>query len=144
MIRNDIEVLPEKYILQRWRKDVWKYHSRVKMSYDLHSYTDEQKRYEQMCVTFAEVANMAAHNVESSNLVLGWIEKVREDLPKTIQCGDNEATVVTGEGSCSVGMETVRDPIDRRRKGRPPCQRKKSNKFSKSKTKSAHSNAKDG
>ena len=29
MIRNDVEVLPEKYILGRWRKDVQRCHSRV-------------------------------------------------------------------------------------------------------------------
>lgn len=147
MIRNDMEVLPEKFILRRWRKDVWRCHSRVKTSHELHSCTDEQKRYEKMCVSFAEVANVAAKDVESYNLVLNWIEKVRIDLPETIQCGGNDVTIVTGQGSCSnsVGIEmhdveTVRDPVVKRRKGRPPCQRKKSTKFSKS----ARSNAKDG
>ena len=95
-----------------------------------------------MCATFAEVANMAAHTIESSNLVFNWIENVRGDLSKAILCGDNEVTVVTGQGSCSVEVETVRDPAARRRKGRPPCQRKKSNKFSKSKINSSRSNAK--
>ncbi|KAH9752431.1 protein FAR1-RELATED SEQUENCE [Citrus sinensis] len=149
MIRNDMEVLPEKFILRRWRKDVWRCHSKVKTSHELHSFTDEQKRYEKMCVSFAEVANVAAKDVESCNLVLNWIEKVRIDLPETIQCGGNDVTVVTGQGSCSnsVGIEThdvetVRDPVVKHRKGRPPCQRKKSTKFSKSK--SAHSNANDG
>ncbi|KAK9218425.1 hypothetical protein WN943_007062 [Citrus x changshan-huyou] len=76
---------------------------------------------------------------------------VRKDVPKAIQYGGNEPTVVTGQGSCSYSggnsindNETVRDPVVMRRKGRPPCQRKKSNKFSKSKKKLAHSNAKDG
>ncbi|KAH9697326.1 protein FAR1-RELATED SEQUENCE [Citrus sinensis] len=119
MIRNDVEVLPKKYILRRWRKDVWRCHSRVKTSYELHSCTDEQKRYEKMCATFAE-----------------------EDLSKAVPCGGNEVTVVTGQGSCSVEVETVRDPVARRRNGQPPCQRKKSNKFLKSKMNSSRSNAK--
>ncbi|KAH9699106.1 protein FAR1-RELATED SEQUENCE [Citrus sinensis] len=144
MIRNDIKVLPEKYILRRWRKDMWRCHSRVKTSYELHSCTDEQKRYEKMCSTFAEVANMAAHDIESSNLVFNWIENVWDDLSKAIPCGDNEVTIVTGQGSCSVEVETVRDPVARRHKGRPSGQRKKSNKFSKSKMNSSRSNAKDG
>ncbi|KAH9655786.1 Thioredoxin domain-containing protein 9-like [Citrus sinensis] len=97
-----------------------------------------------MCATFTEVANMVAHNIESSNLVFNWIENVREDLSKAIPCGDNEVTIVTSQGSCSVEVETVRDPVARRRKGRPPCQRKKSNKFSKSKMNSSRSNAKNG
>ena len=95
-----------------------------------------------MYATFAEVANMAAHNIESSNLVFNWIENVREDLSKAIPCEGDEVTVVTGQGSCSVEVETVRDSLARRRKGWPPCQRKKSNKFSKSKMNSSRSNAK--
>ena len=82
MIHNDMEVLPEKYILRRWRKDVWRCHSRVRTSHELHSCTNEQKQYEKMCVSFAEVANMAATNVESSSLVLNWIKDVRKDLPE--------------------------------------------------------------
>ncbi|KAH9730204.1 protein FAR1-RELATED SEQUENCE [Citrus sinensis] len=121
IVREDVkvgeEVLSEKYILRRWRKDVWRCHSRVKTSYELHSCTDEQKQYEKMCATFAEVANMAAHNIESSNLVFNWIENVREDLSKAIPCRDNEVTVVTGQGSCSVEVETVRDLVARHRKG---------------------------
>lgn len=119
MIRNDMEVLPEKYIIRRWRKDVWRCHSRVKTSYELHSCTDEQKRCEKMCATLAEVANIATPKVESSDLVLNWIEKVRTDLPKTIPCGGNEVPVLTRQGSCSysVGMETVHDPVPKRRKG---------------------------
>ncbi|KAH9786195.1 protein FAR1-RELATED SEQUENCE [Citrus sinensis] len=121
IVKEDVkvgeEVLPEKYILRRWRKDVWRCHSRVKTIYELHSCTDEQKRYEKMCATFAEVANMAAHNIESSNLVFNWIENVREDLSKAIPCRDNEVTVVTGQGSCSVEVETVRDLVARHRKG---------------------------
>lgn len=143
IIRNDMEVLLEKYILWRWRKDVWRCHSRVKTSHEFHSCTDEHKRYEKMCASFAEVANMAVTNVESYNLILNWIEKVWKDLPKTIQYGGNEAPVVTGQRSCStnVRMETIHDLVTKHRKGRPPCQRKKSNKLSKSKRNSACSNA---
>ena len=144
-----MKVLLEKYNIRRLRKDVWRCHSRVKTGHELHSCTDEQKRYEKMCVSFAEVANMAATNVESCNFVFIWIDSVRKDVPKAIQYGGNEPTVVTGQGSCSYSggnsindNETVRDPVVMRRKGRPPCQRKKSNKFSKSKKKLAHSNAK--
>ncbi|KAH9659227.1 protein FAR1-RELATED SEQUENCE [Citrus sinensis] len=55
-----------------------------------------------------------------------------------------DVKVGEGQGSCSVEVETVRDPIARRHKGRPSGQRKKSNKFSKSKMNSSRSNAKDG
>ena len=95
-----------------------------------------------MCTTFMEVVNMATHNIERSNIVFNWFKNVQEDLLKAVPCGGNEVTVVTGQGICSVEVETVTDLIARRRKGRPPCQRKKSNKFSKSKMNSSRSNAK--
>ena len=124
---------------------MWRCHSKVKTSHELHSYTDEQKQYEKICVSFAEVANMDATNVESSNLVLNWIEDVRKDLPKPIQCGGNN-TGISGQGSCSNSMristnatEGVRDPEVRRRKGRPPCQRKKSTRSTKPKKNSTRS-----
>lgn len=81
MIRNDMEVLSEKYILQRWRKDMWRYHSKVKTCHELHSCTDEQRRYKKICNSFAAVANMGRTNVESCNLVFNWIENVQKDLP---------------------------------------------------------------
>ena len=99
------------------------------------------------CLLVLQVANVAAKDVESYNLVLNWIEKVRIDLLETIQCGGNEVTVVTCQGNCSNSMgiethdvETVRYPIVKRRKGRPPCQRKKSTKFSKSKLTRSNAN----
>ncbi|KAH9746193.1 protein FAR1-RELATED SEQUENCE [Citrus sinensis] len=110
----------------------------------------EEKRYEKTCVRFAEVANVAARNVESSNLVLNWIEDVRRDLPEPIQCEGNNAGF-SGQGSCSNSMgistnatEGVRDPEVRRRKGRPPCQRKKSTRSTKPKKNSTRSDAEDG
>lgn len=50
---------------------------------------------------------MIVPNIESSNLVLSWIENVRKDLPKTIQLGGNEAIVITCQGGYSnnVGMK---------------------------------------
>ena len=100
-----------------------------------------------MCVRFVEVANVAVRNVESSNLLLNWIEDVRRDLPEPIQCGGNNAGF-SGQGSCSNSMgistnatEGVRDPEVRRRKGRPLCQRKKSTRSTKPKKNSTRSDA---
>lgn len=104
MIHNDMKVLLEKYVLQRRRKDVWRYHSRVKVSYELRSCIDEQKRYKKMCVCFTEVENMVATNVKSSKLILDLIEKVRQYLPKIIQYEGDKRTIITGQGNCSNNM----------------------------------------
>ena len=100
-----------------------------------------------MCVNFAEIANMVATNVESYNLVLNWIEDVWKDLPKTIQCGENNVWI-SGQGSCNNSMgistnaiEEVRDLEAKRHKDHPPCQRKKSTRSMKPKKNLACSNA---
>jgi len=43
---------------------------RVKMSHELQSCIDEPKRYEKICVSFVDVANMVTSDVEGFKLVL--------------------------------------------------------------------------
>ncbi|KAH9674899.1 protein FAR1-RELATED SEQUENCE [Citrus sinensis] len=43
--RNRIQLLPEKYILRRWRKDVRRFYSKVKVSYDARNSSIEDQRY---------------------------------------------------------------------------------------------------
>lgn len=57
----------------------------------------------------------------------------------TIQCGDDERTIVISQGSCnnSIGIstnsiETVHDPVTKHCKGLSPCLRNKPKKFTKS------------
>ncbi|XP_024033677.1 protein FAR1-RELATED SEQUENCE 5-like [Citrus clementina] len=95
MIRTLVTFLPEKYIIRRWRKDVRRCYSRVKVGYDVRSSSIEHQRYKEECAAFYDVADVASKH---------------EDV-----------TVVGGSGSCT---EIIQDPVVSCRKGRPHSQRK--------------------
>ncbi|KAH9703329.1 protein FAR1-RELATED SEQUENCE [Citrus sinensis] len=105
LIRNGVEVLPEMYILARWRRDVMRSYSKVKVSYDGQHLTIQQEMYDKMCNAFSEVADIAADDESSYKSVLDWINKALKDLPKQIRCASVETTISPttdiGEGSCS-------------------------------------------
>ncbi|KAH9703432.1 protein FAR1-RELATED SEQUENCE [Citrus sinensis] len=164
LIRNSIELLPERYILSRWRKDVRRCYSKLKVCYGVQNLTIQQERYEKMCNAFSEVADVASDDENSYKTVLDWIEKAMNDLPKQIRC-ESVGKTNTGGASCSsnkqINSESVErtvigevscgsnniqlalnDPVVTRRKGRPPCLRKESSirKKSVQKNKSAQKN----
>ncbi|KAK9180305.1 hypothetical protein WN943_029513 [Citrus x changshan-huyou] len=164
LIRNSVELLPERYILSRWRKDVRRCYSKLKVCYGVQNLTIQQERYEKMCNAFSEVADIASDDENSYKTVLDWIEKAMKDLPKQIHC-ESVGKTNTGGASCSsnkqINSESVErtvidevscssnnvqlalnDPVVTRRKGRPPCLRKESSirKKSVQKNKSAQKN----
>lgn len=132
LIRNGVEVLPEMYILARWRRDVMRSYSKVKVSYDGQHLTIQQEMYDKMCNAFSEVADIAADDESSYKSVLDWINKALKDLPKQIRCASVETTISPttgiGEGSCSSNNieHVINDPVATRRKGRLPSLRKES------------------
>ncbi|XP_024041931.1 protein FAR1-RELATED SEQUENCE 5-like [Citrus clementina] len=148
LICNSVELLPERYILSRWRKDVRRCYSKLKVCYGVQNLTIQQERYEKMCNAFSEVADVASDDENSYKTVLDWIEKAMKDLPKQIRC-ESVGKTSTGGASCSsnkqINSESVErtvigevscgsnnvqlalnDPVVTRRKGRPPCLRKES------------------
>ncbi|XP_015387579.1 protein FAR1-RELATED SEQUENCE 2-like [Citrus sinensis] len=146
LIRNSVEFLPERYILSRWRKDVRRCYSKLKVCYGVQNLTIQQERYEKMCNAFSEVADIASDDENSYKTVLDWIEKAIKDLPKQIHCesvgktniggascssnkqinSENVERTVVDEVSCSNNnvQLALNDPVVTCRKGRPPCLRK--------------------
>ncbi|KAH9770311.1 protein FAR1-RELATED SEQUENCE [Citrus sinensis] len=100
LIRDLVELLLERYILSRWRKDVRRCYSKVKVSYGVQNLSIQQERYEKMCNTFSEVADIASDDENSYKTVLDWIEKAMKDLPKQIRYESVEKTNTRG-ASCS-------------------------------------------
>ncbi|KAH9721372.1 protein FAR1-RELATED SEQUENCE [Citrus sinensis] len=148
LIRNSVELLPERYILSRWRKDVRRCYSKLKVCYGVQNLTIQQERYEKMCNAFSEDVIVTSDDENSYKTVLDWIEKTMKDLPKQIHC-ESVGKTNTGGASCSsnkqINSESVErtvigevscgsnnvqlalnDPVVTRRKGRPPCLRKES------------------
>ncbi|KAI3845295.1 hypothetical protein MKW98_009361 [Papaver atlanticum] len=91
LIRNDIMLLPDSYILSRWRKDVRRYYTRVKIN-DSWSATPEQLQYDELCLAFAKLAHWVAGDKESCRHVLEWINNQKTTLAtKRLSCESNPA-----------------------------------------------------
>ncbi|KAH9769746.1 protein FAR1-RELATED SEQUENCE [Citrus sinensis] len=107
LIHNRITFLPEKYIIWRWRKDVRRCYSQVKVSYDVRSSSIEHQRYKEECAAFYDVVDVASKNEESHKSVLTWIEKAMKDVSLNVRCQSEDVTVVGGSRSCT---EIIQDP----------------------------------
>ena len=57
--KRRVERVPEKYVLRRWRKDVKRVHTKVRINYDNSSSTIEARRHDNMCNLFNEVVDLA-------------------------------------------------------------------------------------
>ncbi|KAH9726548.1 protein FAR1-RELATED SEQUENCE [Citrus sinensis] len=104
--RNRVQLLPEKYILRRWRKDVRRFYSKVKVSYDARSSSIEHQRYREECTAFYDVAEVASKNEESHKNIMGWIEKAMKDVSLNVRCDDDDTTIDGGSSS------NIQDPVD--------------------------------
>nr|GEX02597.1 protein FAR1-related sequence 5-like [Tanacetum cinerariifolium] len=70
LINENIYLVPNKYILRRWRKDVKRRHTKVKVNYSDWVVLDVGRRYDKMCTAFSEVADLASELDEKCSLVL--------------------------------------------------------------------------
>ncbi|XP_022857629.1 protein FAR1-RELATED SEQUENCE 9-like [Olea europaea var. sylvestris] len=61
LIRNQVKLVSEKYILKRWMRDVNRPYTRVSINYDGWISTPDQVRCEQMCNAFTKLADLVAH-----------------------------------------------------------------------------------
>ncbi|XP_038715050.1 protein FAR-RED ELONGATED HYPOCOTYL 3-like [Tripterygium wilfordii] len=113
LVCNDIELLPEPYIFTRWRKDVRRTHSRVKVSCDGWSLPPEQRRYDDMCKAFTTLADLAADHEAQYDIVMEWIATSSRNMSSN----SNPALI---RGSCNSN-----DPVVKRSKGRPRSVMKK-------------------
>ncbi|KAL2505205.1 Protein FAR1-RELATED SEQUENCE [Abeliophyllum distichum] len=92
LIRNDIVKLPDAYILRRWRRDVSRAYTRVKINYDGWITNPGQLRYDRLCLAFAKVADLVADDEERSQEIMEWIECQSTDMtiPRSKpSCGSN-------------------------------------------------------
>ena len=65
----DVTVLPKKYILIRWRKDLKRKHQFIKNSYDLLIGNPAAKRYFNLCKHMFELASIGATTVDDYTIV---------------------------------------------------------------------------
>lgn len=72
----------DRYIVHRWRRDVKRAHTRVKVNYVGLGSTPGQVRYDEMCLAFSDIADLAADDEEWSRAIMEWI-KMQADHMRT-------------------------------------------------------------
>ncbi|XP_021751562.1 protein FAR1-RELATED SEQUENCE 6-like [Chenopodium quinoa] len=146
---NLVEDLPEKYVVDRWRKDIPRKHTRVKVAYHDPGDTVNVKRFNKMmqkleplCETAATVDNQTVHMViETLPKLQSAVNERRDKKSKeivavvstltsasegrTFSLVRNPAPTATAVDSCPASMDLViKDPIIKKRKrGRPKSSR---------------------
>ncbi|KAF5477965.1 hypothetical protein F2P56_004568 [Juglans regia] len=137
-----VREFPEKYILDRWRKDIKHKYTIISRSYDIADQKPETVRYKRILETFNEVIINAVscdrHTEEMILKLYAMNEVWRTSNPKDIDSNVGGSTVnAATEGS----SKKVLSPHVVRGKGRPPCKRRMSTmeeQLKKIKTKAAN------
>ncbi|KAK2653381.1 hypothetical protein Ddye_013237 [Dipteronia dyeriana] len=80
LIRHGIFCIPDKYILRRWRKDMKRFHTKVKISYDNWDIKPEGQRFDKMCNSFYEVADLVTNNKEAFCMVMEAVDCLKTKL----------------------------------------------------------------
>ena len=121
-ICHDVGLLPENYIPRRWRKDVRRAHSKMKVNSWVN--TTEQLRYRELCLSFCEVADLAVPINHEYEDVKNWIDnklkrlQLSEGLMKTNENPNTHETVEEEKKDEDDGWENILDTLSKTRKGR--------------------------
>ncbi|KAI3882041.1 hypothetical protein MKX03_006251 [Papaver bracteatum] len=126
LMRNGIRLIPEKYILRRWRKDVTRPHTKVKVSFSCWDLNEPSLRYNQMCLKFSVLADLASSSDEQSKVVNEWLDNRIEELKaKSIEL---EKTKMNVEDQGDTSAPSYHDPAKKKRRGRKRTKRLKANR----------------
>lgn len=123
LMKNQVKKVSEKYILTRWRKDLKRRHSRIKVCYDKWFGNPKTKRYDKLQKKFDEVVDWVVISDERCEML--W--NVLDDFQK------NTNAFQSGFKNCSAhdpskepAEVTIRSLVVVERHGRPPQKRKQS------------------
>ncbi|KAL4633859.1 hypothetical protein ACB092_04G153500 [Castanea dentata] len=135
-IHRKIYRILDKYILNRWNKNVKRRHYKVRISYDNWCLKPKAFRYEKMCNAFYEGANLAADFENAYKNVMTQICEMKGELKEGGNaCGSNKPIsmdIQNDSTSCGNGLviskeaKEILDPVVICQKGRPSFKRKMS------------------
>ncbi|XP_031250324.1 protein FAR1-RELATED SEQUENCE 1-like [Pistacia vera] len=87
LLRKEIYHIPEKFILRRWRKNVYRCHTKIRVNYNSWSTTAERERFDQLSNSFSEVVDLASINIDDSNMVMHIITDMKKKLLSNERAG---------------------------------------------------------
>ncbi|KAI8536262.1 hypothetical protein RHMOL_Rhmol10G0243100 [Rhododendron molle] len=128
--KKKLEVVPDKYILQRWSKNLIRSHTKIKVSYVNWNSKPEFARYDGLLKLFNEAADKAMYSIAKTHRMVDRLRQIKAEIDlDDEECVSNMATV----GDAQIDMEsfqdksiTLGDPSKGPRRGRPPTKRKQS------------------
>ncbi|XP_021713700.1 protein FAR-RED IMPAIRED RESPONSE 1-like [Chenopodium quinoa] len=141
---NRVFDIPEKYILDRWRKDVPRKHTRVKVAYHDPDELPEVQHYRKMMREFEPICEEASavDDVQTVDMVIGSLKQLHLDVkesrktylekqaalpPIPISQKGSNTLATKGQTPTSTGKQAVKDPVVRKKpRGRPKGSRYKS------------------
>ncbi|XP_050379713.1 protein FAR-RED ELONGATED HYPOCOTYL 3-like [Argentina anserina] len=136
LIHHKKTMIPDKYIMRRWRKDVKRCHTMVKISYGGWDARPDSQRLDKMQKNFDDIKELAYDSEDKCMIVLSCLNNLKDEVSKhesnTIgACGGVEP--VPGSPINTNGCEVdgisnpsqhILTPLVKKRKGRPPSKRK--------------------
>ncbi|XP_031287096.1 protein FAR1-RELATED SEQUENCE 2-like [Pistacia vera] len=114
--------VPDKYILRRWRKNINRCHTKIKVSYNRWSTNVEGQRFEKLSNIMLIVADMASNNEENCNMLMEFMIGMRKKLEHKESKG--ELGSKDGDSPPKEGNSLIVSPHAVHSKGHPSCKRK--------------------
>ncbi|KAL2515347.1 protein FAR1-RELATED SEQUENCE 6-like [Forsythia ovata] len=131
LLKLDKQKIPEKFILARWRKDIKRTHTRVKVTYDDWKGDHDAQRYNKLQKKLDDVADLAVISDENCDLLWNMMDEFQSKISKhdsTLRSCALTSTNATGDVCKSSGKSNgLRSPLAVRKHRRPPKSRKVSN-----------------
>uniref|UniRef100_A0A803N7A6 Protein FAR1-RELATED SEQUENCE n=1 Tax=Chenopodium quinoa TaxID=63459 RepID=A0A803N7A6_CHEQI len=106
---NNVTEVPSKYLVRRWRKDVHRRHTRVKVAYHDPTKTEEVKRYDKILTRFDSVCLKVATRPKFVRMAFDAISKLESCLDAAIEKAekDQEQEKVTSGFASSPSVNNV-------------------------------------
>uniref|UniRef100_A0A2N9GDG2 SWIM-type domain-containing protein n=1 Tax=Fagus sylvatica TaxID=28930 RepID=A0A2N9GDG2_FAGSY len=122
-----VTVLPDRYILDRWRKDIKRKHTYVSTCTDDVQHNPVLERYEKLHRLAVGVLEIGAESVENFNVLEKLLIDLKDNFPRSCdKQPSSQRKNSVGAAPDVVRTEVVRSPMVVKRKGRPRMKRLKS------------------
>uniref|UniRef100_A0A2N9EMN5 Protein FAR1-RELATED SEQUENCE n=1 Tax=Fagus sylvatica TaxID=28930 RepID=A0A2N9EMN5_FAGSY len=127
LFEERVTVLPDRYILDRWRKDIKRKHTYVSTCTDDVQHNLVLERYEKLHRLAVSVLEIGAESVENFNVLEKLLIDLKDNFPRSCdKQPSSQRKNSVGAASNVVRTEVVRSPNVVKRKGRPRMKRLKS------------------
>ncbi|XP_042409875.1 protein FAR-RED IMPAIRED RESPONSE 1-like [Zingiber officinale] len=129
MVKRNITIVPENYILERWRKDIKRGYQGITNIYDdSYHHAEERQRYNNLQPLLQEVGQLGSKNDERCFVLTGILKEAKKRI-MDINIGDSfdgyqDSNKIYEESRNE--SKQFHSPLKVRSRGRPPMKRKQS------------------